>query len=254
MFWRARTSLTLAELAGVQGKLAEVDSHVAASEEAQRERELPADALDAALALVWYDLGTRKDPARALERLETILSRYDLSAMDPIDRDYPELATLYALAGRPDQAREMMAAWEAEVPEELRDDAFGTRGVIARAEGDYAGALRLFRSWEDDTACDVCPLPALGKTYDLSSRPDSTIAIYERYTEVTSLFRLGFDSTRLGSMYERLAQLYDEKGDLENAVRYYALFVEMWAEADEELRPRVQAAQARLEAIVRERG
>jgi hypothetical protein len=32
------------------------------------------------------------------------------------------------------------------------------------------------------------------------------------------------------------------------------MFVELWANADEELQPRVQAAQARLEEIVRERG
>jgi hypothetical protein len=30
--------------------------------------------------------------------------------------------------------------------------------------------------------------------------------------------------------------------------------VELWAEADDELQPRVRAAQARLDAILRERG
>ena len=51
-----------------------------------------------------------------------------------------------------------------------------------------------------------------------------------------------------------LGQLHDEQGDLETAAVHYARFVELWAEADPELQPRVRAAQARLEEIVRERG
>ena len=55
-------------------------------------------------------------------------------------------------------------------------------------------------------------------------------------------------------LFERLGQLYDEQGDLENAALYYARFVVLWAEADDELQPRVEAARARLEEIIRERG
>jgi hypothetical protein len=53
---------------------------------------------------------------------------------------------------------------------------------------------------------------------------------------------------------ERLGQLYDEMGDLEQAAGYYGLFVELWADADPELQPRVRAARTRMEAIARERG
>ena len=45
-----------------------------------------------------------------------------------------------------------------------------------------------------------------------------------------------------------------EAGDLENAAVYYARFVELWADADAELQPRVEAARTRLEEIIRERG
>ena len=55
-------------------------------------------------------------------------------------------------------------------------------------------------------------------------------------------------------MLERLGQLYDEQGDLENAAKYYAQFVELWAEADPELQPRVEAAQKRLDEIFAQRG
>jgi hypothetical protein len=49
-------------------------------------------------------------------------------------------------------------------------------------------------------------------------------------------------------------QLYDAKGDTENAALYYAQFVDMWDEADADLQPRVAVARARLEEIIRERG
>ncbi len=49
-------------------------------------------------------------------------------------------------------------------------------------------------------------------------------------------------------------ELYDEQGDLANSSKYYLMFVELWAGADEELQPRVHAAQARLEEILMERG
>ncbi len=64
----------------------------------------------------------------------------------------------------------------------------------------------------------------------------------------------GSNAHRLAPLHESLGRLYDEKGDLENAALHYAQFVELWEDADPELQPRVVAARARLEDIVRERG
>jgi tetratricopeptide (TPR) repeat protein len=88
---------------------------------------------------------------------------------------------------------------------------------------------------------------ALGQT-------DSVVVRYETWLGRRDLGGFWGDSRNLPRAYERLAQLYDEKGDLEQAAGYYALFVELWADADPELQPRVAAARARMEAIVRERG
>ena len=48
--------------------------------------------------------------------------------------------------------------------------------------------------------------------------------------------------------------LNDAKGDSETAALHYARFVELWKDADAELQPRVAAARARLNEIVRARG
>jgi DNA-binding SARP family transcriptional activator len=61
-------------------------------------------------------------------------------------------------------------------------------------------------------------------------------------------------STSSARSLERLGQLYDEQGDRTKAVEYYARFAELWKDADPELQPRVQAAQARLDEILAERG
>jgi hypothetical protein len=53
---------------------------------------------------------------------------------------------------------------------------------------------------------------------------------------------------------ERLGRLYDEEGDLEQAAGWYAQLVELWADADPPLQPRVRAARDRLAEILAERG
>jgi DNA-binding SARP family transcriptional activator len=80
------------------------------------------------------------------------------------------------------------------------------------------------------------------------------LANYERYVTTPYRNRLFQDQYFLGPIHERLGQLYDERGDQEDALRNYARFVELWGEADPELQPRVRAAQARLEEILAERG
>ncbi len=79
---------------------------------------------------------------------------------------------------------------------------------------------------------------------------DSVIVAHERYVEMPFLDRMYWDEALLAGTYERLGELYELRDDLQNAAKYYAMFVDLWAEADEELQPRVRAAQARLEDIL----
>ena len=90
--------------------------------------------------------------------------------------------------------------------------------------------------------------------FDDAGRADSAVTHFKRYLETPYNFRIWVDARNLADVHERLGQLYDERGDLENAALHYARFVELWADSDPVLQPRVQAAQVRLEAIVGERG
>ena len=102
--------------------------------------------------------------------------------------------------------------------------------------------------------CVPCGYQRDARLFDEAGRADSAVAYYELYLETPSNFRLFVDGNRLGPTHERLGQLYDERDDLENAALHYAAFVELWADADPVLQPRVRAAQSRLEEIVSERG
>jgi len=100
-------------------------------------------------------------------------------------------------------------------------------------------------------------IPALAgdlpRAYDLAGMPDSALAAYHRYLDAPNWGRLGrayyADALFLARTYERLGQLHEERGELEDAAKYHALFVDLWSDADPELQPRVQAARQALDRI-----
>lgn len=246
---RARTSFQLAQLAALRGKLAEDEARLKdfAIELAEDGR---ADAaLEQALLLSDRDRWIRRDPERGLRRLEDALVRLPLAQLPLEDRPYLRLAEHYALAGRADHARQLIAEFQAIAPDirEGSDDFMHLiLAHVATGEGRHVDALAEALRWEGGECLGRCSDLALA--YDRAGQRDSAIAIYERY--LTSP-RIGIPPPhRWGPFLERLAQLYDERGDRDKAGDHYAKFVELWAEADEELQPRVQAARRRLEEIL----
>jgi tetratricopeptide (TPR) repeat protein len=130
-------------------------------------------------------------------------------------------------------------------------------GEVALAEGRPEAAIEHFGGAFED-ACHICPLPGLARAYEAAGQQDSAINAYTRYVETPYSDRFLPYSYPLGQAlaptHERLAELHDAAGHPDEAARHYARFIELWAEADEELQPRVRAAQARLDRIVSERG
>ena len=58
---------------------------------------------------------------------------------------------------------------------------------------------------------------------------------------------------QLPSIYERLGELYEQRGSAERAIYYYGRFVELWQDADPDLQPRVEAARRAIDALSRDR-
>ncbi len=254
LFGEARAGVFLGWTAATRGRLAEASEDFRAAERADAERGAAGEALD---DVVW-DAGTRlallDDRARAAGSLDSALARHPLEDMGSLDPRWGNLAETWARAHGTREGERMARHWAEADPNAEQNPGYGyALAWVSLAAGDAAGAIRILREAETPE-CQPCAMPRFAAAFEAAGEPDSAIAYYERYLERPYLFRLTADAYHLGPSLERLGQLYDERDDLENAAKYYAMFVELWAEADEELQPRVRAAQARLEEILRERG
>jgi tetratricopeptide (TPR) repeat protein len=198
------------------------------------------------LFLVWMDAIVLEQPDRARARLEEALLDPDLG--DPP----PTLELAYALAslGMTERAREALIRWEAATPEGIRpaSDAFLhlIRGWIALWENRMEEGLREIREADRASFGGRGVRGDLARVYDGHGMADSALVAHRRYLDAPNNGRRTLDPFYLPAAYERLGQLHEERGEVEEAIKYHTLFVELWAEADPELQPRVEAARAAL--------
>ena len=240
-------------LASARGKLAEAERFSKALETSNREAGKPGRALGTRLRAVirraWY----QGDRAAASRQLDEVLKANPVAAISPIDRPFAALAEAQVIVGRIDAAKATLAdfgrAYAAlgTVPD--TNTRSHIEGVIALAEKKYdlAATKLRERSIDMDFSClSTCVLPQLAQAYDLGGKPDSAIAVFERYMQTRQRTRLTTDAMFLGPSLKRLGELYEAKGDRENATRNYARFVELWRGADPELQASVKDVQGRL--------
>ncbi len=257
--WRAATGFGLGSIARVRGKLAEAMRLESDARSAQHERgvvEWPLPLWEA-LVQAGDDLWYRSDTRSALARLDGALERHPISALPAEERPYIWLTILYARAGRPDEAKRLLAEQDAALDEEaLRNREEGKRlaqGVIALFDGRPEEAVADIRWVQEESGCPICNLWELGEAYDSTGRRDSTIAIYERHLETPWLFRMGLDEGERPAILRRLGELYEERGERDRAADYYSQFVDLWQEADPELQPVVEDVRGRIARLVGER-
>lgn len=249
-FWRATTSAELATLAAVRGGLEEARRHLADATETNARRDLPRQILVDAVRLAELELWVGRDAGAALATLDGALGAHPLDAIHPLDRPSLELARVYALVARPTRARELRRRYERDVPAELRGPAARIaldrlEGALALAEGRPADAIAATRA-SDRGLCVPCALPQLALAYDAAGPADSAIAVRERYLATPYLWRVrDVDAWHLAATHERLARLYEERGDAARAAGHWRRLVVLWSDADEELAGRVDAARAR---------
>ena len=122
-------------------------------------------------------------------------------------------------------------------------------GEIALAERDYPAAVRELRA-ADKWGCPVCLLPEIARAYDLSGNTDSALVVFRQFADKLYTAYPNSDMSATGQftggVYKRLGELYEAKGDRENAARFYSKFVDLWKNADPELQPKVAEVRKRL--------
>jgi eukaryotic-like serine/threonine-protein kinase len=169
------------------------------------------------------------------------------------------LIAVLAEAGATSAAGDLLAAWQAATPvDELgmygRPARDYSIGQVARLRRDFDSALSTLEALR--TRCPGCRANSsyeIARTYDDMDRPDEAIAAYERSLGHHDPYRL-IDIILLPHALKRLGELYDQRGDADNALRYYALFLANRTGADAELQPAVRLVQARVAALRARRG
>ena len=202
------------------------------------------------------ELFALRDTARALRTLEAALEEVPLDDVPATDWPAEWMAQVLAGAGRPERAEALLDTWLERVDPRLRAVSerrqHAARGAIALARDEPERALEEFRRQKPD---DCRPCAALGPAvaFDAMGQADSAIAYFEEYIGRPYHWRLFPDASWRGHVLERLGELYDARGDLEQAAGWYGQFIELWKDADAPLQARVNAARERVEEIYAER-
>src|SRR3989440_337152 len=226
--WQAGAASALGALGLVRGKLTVAVAQFRREMALNEQRGVPGKYLEDAIGLAVIDVHYRNAPAAAQGEVETALRRHPLASIPAADRPYVGLAWLYAHIGRPDRARQLLAEFEAAIPEaERRSQPFrhGAAAEIAFAEGRVQDAIKGYRAWYDEGSCAVCGLYLLARAYERAGQRDSAIAVYERAVTTPGYTRALEESATLGPTYRRLGELYQERGDTTRARDYYTRFV-----------------------------
>jgi serine/threonine-protein kinase len=256
----------LAIVAAARGQLTEAERHL---REAMAAR-LKAGRTDLYLAevilLTSLTVAVAGEPSTGVSELERALAQHPLRSLQPMDRPYAQLAAAFAMAGRVDRARALLAEYE-----QVRDPRWRSGGIIGTdhrkaalelswgyvglAEQHWPAAIARFQAAVAEGATPAFGLADLGHAYDLRGQVDSAIAVYERYLdapdpldELSGMDR-GTLAIELPAIYRRLGELYRWRGDSGKARAYSTRFVELWKDCDPRLRPQViqarQLAQGR---------
>ncbi len=199
----------------------------------------------------------RGDLPAAARLLDSLERSPEYRALDPRNRPYPLMAEAWLAAGDTrraralldDRARAIGAAWA-----NLDELAIArVEADLASARGDGAAALRLARRG-DRGVCLVCGLPALSRAWAAAGRPDSAIAVLERYVTLLDPGRLAADQTELPRALRMLGELHEAAGHVPQAVARYRDFTRLWERADAPLQPAVREVQGRIARLLARKG
>jgi tetratricopeptide (TPR) repeat protein len=237
---------TLAGIVMTQGRLSEAEQSL---RRVLARVKTPRRYVSAALRLAYLELRYRHAPNTAIATMNGALAKYPLERIEGGNDLYDEVARLYADAGRPARARELIAqASRTRIGRQRGVDANRrwTLGAIAMAEEQpWQGEIEI-RVAADGHPCPICALPDLARAYEVAGKADSAIATYERYVSSPWQRRYETDGTELGFARKQLGELYQRQNDRVRSAAQYKALLDLWRNADAELQPLLSDVKRRL--------
>ncbi len=247
----------LAGVAQTRGKLAESERQRRLAIAVSERRGLPGSALADAADLAMQYVLFRRDSAGALRIVEAELRKHPLDSIPALDRPGADLAAVYAVAGQPAKARQLLTTYEAQVPEGIRRarwNWYRAQGWLALAEGRAPDAVTAFTRGRRADFCPDCGAWEEGVAFERANLPDSAIAAYRRAAGRGTVWKPLGDAWGMAPSLKRLGELYEERGEKAPAVEHYSRFLQLWKDADPILQPTVREVRGRVARLVGEAG
>jgi eukaryotic-like serine/threonine-protein kinase len=202
---------------------------------------------------IWAEVWAAADTARAAGALGQ-LQRSGLMDRVPVEaRNYFLLVLLHLIADDPSGALEQLDRWREELPPELvtpsvRAQQTFFQAWVRSAGDDPAAVLAALDAHQRDLRCPGCfewerpvLLSRAGRTREAR---DAWVQLLDR-----PLSNFAVSLSIRAAALEEVGRLSEELNDLDAARDAYRRFVELWANADPELQPRVTRARERLAAL-----
>lgn len=200
------------------------------------------------------------DTARGVAYLDNMLRRYPLEGLDPVSRQYANLAAGYAGLGEDERAEALLAERVRTLPPELlqRDtvSSLFIKALVAMSRGQTSEALRLVRMSDAQSGyCkEWCSASLIARIHDRAGNADSTLVALERYLRIIGARRADPDTYDLAWALKRSGELYETRGDIAPAITRYRELVQLWENADAELQPLVRELRERIARLEARRG
>ena len=206
----------------------------------------------AASTRAWYELFVARSTQRASATLESALETHPYTGGFTGSWDLLNLLSFWSLAGEADRAAELGALYD----DSAERDRFAPEAMLyfdwaqGLARDDAQAALDAMRSsMERELQCQGrrcwghfesgLALEALGRTAE-------AIEAYETQLGGTDLSESDWDGVNYAASLEQLCHLSAESGDAARVQEHCGALVELWADADPELEPRIRSASERM--------
>lgn len=252
--WRALDEFFRGRYHGMRGQFAEAERYLRSAADLNIQRGSPDQGLLNYFDIALNYLEREKNPAKARQILDEGLLHIPLDSIPPISRPYSRLIELSARLGDIEQAKSYLKDYESLVPPELQQSDFGrwvAKASIQEAEGDLSGALESLKKVETIDHCGVCNDEFYrARTMEKMDSIDAAIDLYNEFRDNTWAAGINFFGEEKPVAYFRLGELYSIRGDIDAAIEAYSKFVDYWKNADLTVRPQVQYARERIDALL----